>query len=306
MGAAIAAKDRFRFQALIKRRIRSFDLGALLTQLERMSICREDITFKSNSDPAAGGNVIQAIEFFESPSRRAEITLNVGLTGPNGLVPTYFQEIAQQSADPDLLDTFLHFFDHPLLECWIDSLYPDTPSGALHAWPNLRNASFSMLGVGSISTLEWVFGSIFPELRVLVRRITVPMPTDAFALRAGTALLDGAGVLGVVDAPQCAGLSVDLYTEEEDHHAGRKWIDLVEERFDRIALPLIRPYDLTLKVVLNVALHSSWAHLEKRPDPSLDERPPGHLGYDRLQGQRAGHQITVFEGAVRDAQPHHA
>lgn len=303
MGTRIAPKDRFRLQALIKKRIRSFDLGALLAQLARIGICREDITFKSNSDPAPAGSIIQAIAFFESPSRRAEITLNIGLTGPNGLVPSYFQEIAQQSADPDVLDTFLHFFDHPLIECWVDALYPDSPTGALHAWPSLRNASFSMLGVGSISTLEWIFGSLFPELRVQVRRITVPMPTDAFALRAGTALLDGAGVLGVVDAPQCAGLSVDLFTEDERHDAGRKWIDLVEERFARVALPIVRPYDLTLKVVLNVAIHKSWATLEQRPEGSLDEPAAGHLGYDRVQGQSAGHQITVFEGAVRTAQP---
>lgn len=299
MSTRVAPQDWLRVQDRIRTRASSFDIGALLLLLRRIDISREDIIFKSNPDPVSGPGIVQAVEFFDSPDRRAEVTLNLGFTGPNGLVPSYFQEIARDSRDPDVMETFLQFFDHPMLSALVDALYPEHPTGALRSWSSLRNATFSMLGVGSIATLEWIMSQVFPELRLRVSRASIPMPTDAYALHAGVALLDGSGVLGVVDAPQSCGLRVDLFAEEEETAAGRKWIDVVDARLRHVALPLVQPYDLTLRIVFNVLEHASWAHLEEPPEG--EEVPEGHLGYDRIEGGEGGHQVVVFEGLVHRA-----
>jgi hypothetical protein len=272
-----------------------FDLGPLLRQLERAGVAREDIIFESNPEPTAHGALIEGLEISEAPGLRAVIRLNMGLSGPGGLVPSYFHELAAEHREQDLLELLLHFFDHPLLDTFVDAVYPETPTGAMHALPQLRKASFSMLGVGSIATLEWFFCLLFPELRVAVSRVNVPMPTDAYALHAGSALLDGAGVLGVIDEPRSAGFGVELFAEEEENEAGKPWIDLVEDRVEQVALPTLRPYALTLRVALNVADHGSWAHLETLGPERSDEQP-GYLGYDRIHGGRAAHRVVVFEG----------
>ena len=274
-----------------------FDLGPLLKQLERAGVAREDVTFESNPDPTSHGSLVESVALFEAPSLRAVVRLNLGLTGPNGLVPSYFYEIAAQSRDPDLLDELLHFFDHPVLDAFVDAVYPETPTGAMRAHDKLRDASFSMLGVGSIATLEWMFALLFPELGVQARRVNVPMPTDAFALHAGTAVLDGAGVLGTVDEPRSAGFGVELFADEEDNDASRKWIDVVEERFEQVALPILRPYALTLRVALTILDHGSWARLDVEGAPAAAQ--PGYLGYDRIRGTRAGHRVVVFEGPTQ-------
>lgn len=285
---------RPKLERRISKHASRFDIGALLVQLDRLGIAREDVVFKGNPSPVSGPGIIESVRFFEAPSRRAEVVLNLGLGGPNGLVPSYFHEVVAEARDPEILETFLHFLDHPLLDAFVDALYPEHPSGALSHFESLRDASFAMLGPGSVATLEWIVSLLFPELRVRVTRASIPMPTDAFAVFAGQTLLDGSGVLGVVDAPHSAGLRVDLFAEEEETSAGRKWIDIVEARLHRFALPLLRPYALTLKVVFNVLEHSSWARLEERADP----RPAGHLGYDRIEGGEGGHQVVVFEGAA--------
>ncbi len=299
MPPRVARQDWLPIQERIQARAASFDIGALMVLLRRIEISREDVTFKSNPDPVSGPGIVEAVEFFDSPSRRAEITLNLGFAGPNGLVPSYFHEIARESRDPDVMEAFLQFLDHPMLSTFVDALYPEHPTGALRSWSSLRNATFSMLGIGSIATLEWIMSQVFPELRIQVSRASIPMPTDAYALHAGVALLDGSGVLGVVDAPHSSGLRVDLYSEEEDTAAGRKWIDVVEARLHRVALPLLQPYALTLRVVFNVLEHASWARLEAQAPGQ--ERPEGTLGYDRIEGGEGGHQVMVFEGLVHRA-----
>lgn len=296
LAAAVPEARRPALRRRIEARAAGFDIGALLVQIERAGVPREDITFRANPDTTHGPGIVHGVAFFEVPQVRAEVTLNLGISGPNGLVPTYFHEIAFESPDPDRVEAFLQYFDHPVLSAWVDALYPEHPTGAQAGWRSLVRASFSMLGPGSIATLEWLMAMVFPELRVAASRTSIPMPTDAFALHAGAALLDGSGVLGVVDAPKSAGLRVDLYVEDEETSTGKKWIDLCKERLRRVALPLLRPYALTLEVVLNVLDHGSWATLENR----RERDPTGRLGYDRIQGEVAGHQAQVFVGPVHE------
>jgi hypothetical protein len=146
---------------------------------------------------------------------------------------------------------------------------------------------FHMLGVASSSTLHWLFGLYFPELRVEVKRRPFRSATSSHALRLGNSLLDGTSVVGRTYESDSPGFTVRLSSDEEVHSNGQSWPHLVRDRLEHHILPAISAFDVPLVVILRVTPHSSWAELSHA----------GYLGYERLRGEEdAGHQIVVFHG----------
>lgn len=273
-------------EAALCRRARELDLGALLTALAYLGYQEEDLLFESNPDPGSTASFIQAVRFERSPRPLALITLNAGLTGSRGALPSYFEQVAEASPDPDVVHRFLQFFDHVLLRDFARAVEPERyPPGR---WYRVRDAYFALLGHGSRSTLTWLFGLFFPELGVEVRRTDIQTRTHAHAVVLGQSRLDGSTVLGSTHDAGRAGFEVALYADDERNAAGLGWWDVVRERLHRHVVPLLGGHRITLTVMLVVQDHESWARLVGS----------GQLGYDRLRGTPGDHYILIHRGEV--------
>ncbi|PTL80734.1 type VI secretion system baseplate subunit TssG [Vitiosangium sp. GDMCC 1.1324] len=271
----------------IVARAREFELGPLLRLLEAEGYPPGHILFESNPEPVSPAAFVEAVTFHRSPLRRVVVTLNLGLLGANALLPSYFLEVAEQCPQPESFFDFIRFFDHRLLEGFARALYPEHDSALVGDWERTKGFYFRMLGVGSVTTLQWFFQLYFPELRVWVSRSAFRDITRGHEVRTGTSPLDGTAVLGDSYTSESAGFQVELHAEEETDARGRGWPEVVEHRLHEILLPLLAPARVRLEVGLTVAAHAVWARLAQR----------GYLGYERLHGGTLlGHRVVIFLG----------
>ncbi|XXF80709.1 type VI secretion system baseplate subunit TssG [Myxococcaceae bacterium GXIMD 01537] len=278
----------------IRARAREFDLGPLLRLLEAEGYTPERILFESNTEVVSSSSLVEAVHFHASPMRRVVVTLNLGLMGSNALLPSYFMELAEQSPRPEAFFDFIRFFDHRLLEGFTHAVYPEHDRGMLGDWERVKGFYFRMLGVGTVTTLQWLFQLYFPELRVDVSRNAFRNSTASHALRTGISHLDGTAVLGRHYESDAAGFRVELIAEEETNGAGEAWPHIVQRRLTQTVLPLLAPSRLPLAVALTVLAHASWARIY----------PEGFLGYERLRGGvQAGYRMVIFQGDTGDSEP---
>jgi hypothetical protein len=280
--------------ARIRAEAKQFDIGPLLRVLADHGFPREEVLFESNPEPVASGALVEGVTFFGEPARRAVVTVNWGLLGPDALLPSYFQEIAEQARDPEALYDFLRFFDHRLVEGALSALHPEANPSLYEDWDRAKGFYFRMLGLASPSTLQWLFQLYFPELRAHVTRKPFRSASTIHALRTGHSHLDGTAVLGRRYEAEAAGLRVELLAEEETNDRGVAWPHVVRERLGATLLPLLAPFRLQLLVSLTVQVHASWSRL----------LPKGYLGYERVRGEaETGHRIVIYEGNTGDPVP---
>ena len=275
----------------IHERAKAFDLGPLLRLLEAQGYDAEHTLFESNPEPVATASLVEAVTFHASPVRRVVVMLNLGLQGANGLLPSYFQQVAEQLPDPEPFNDFLRFFDHRLLQGLVRALHPERDTGLVGDWEETKDSYFRMVGVSSVATLQWLFQQYFPELRLVCARQRFRTRSEGHGPRAGPTPLDGTGVLGNAYAVELSGFQVELQADEELDPRGTPWPVLVQQRFHRFVLPLLKPARLRLEVVLTVP-HGLPARLG----------PPGSLGYERFPAKHDGPlRRLIFLGDTADA-----
>jgi hypothetical protein len=275
-------------------RAKEFDLGPLLRLLEHEGYTSEQLLFESNPEPVSSSALVEAVTFHPAAgsfAKRVVVTLNLGLLGSQSLLPSYFLEVAEQSPDPEAFFDFIRFFDHRLLEGFVRALHPERNRALMKDWEHTQRLYFRMLGVGSVSTLQWLFQLHFPELRVCVTRDAFRAMTRSHALRTGQSRLDGTAVLGGLYDSDAAGFQVELHTEEATDARGTSWAHLVHRRLEETVLPLLRPFRLPLGVALNVQAQAGQARLD----------PRGYLGYERLPGAPAGYRLVLLRGDTLEA-----
>lgn len=278
----------------IAARARDFDLGPLLRLLRQEGYAPEHTLFESNPEPVSSQALVEAVTFHPAAGsfpRRVVVTLNLGLLGSQSLLPSYFLEVAERSPEPQAFFDFIRFFDHRLLEGLVRALYPEQDRALVGDWERTRRHYFHMLGVGSVSTLQWLFQLHFPELGVYVTRQAFRAATRGHALRTGHSRLDGTSVLGGSYESDSAGFQVELYAEEATHTRGELWARIVCQRLEDTLLPLLRPFRLSLGVALTVQAHPRQARLD----------PSGYLGYERLPGAPAGYRLLLFRKDFADS-----
>ncbi|OJH40286.1 hypothetical protein BON30_14695 [Cystobacter ferrugineus] len=281
-------------EARIAARAKEFDLGPLLRLLEAEGYVPENVLFESNPEPVSAAALVEAVTFHRSPHRRVVVTLNLGLLGAGSLLPSYFLEVAEQSANPEAFFDFIRFFDHRLLEDFVRALHPERDSERLGDWERMKGFYFRMTGVGSVATLQWLFQLYFPELRVWVSPHAFRHTSSSHEPRTGPTPLDGTAVLGHAYTTETAGFRVELHAETEADARGEGWPLVVERRLGEALLPLLAPFRLRLEVGLTVAAHALWARLTQRT----------YLGYERLQGDgHLGHRLVVFQGDTGEHAP---
>jgi hypothetical protein len=286
-------------EARVEREAGRFDLRPLMELLAVMGYSPRDVEFESTSERVTGG-VVNAIEFVKKPFRHVRVTVNIGLLGDNALLPSYFFQIVEKSADPDRFYDFIRFFDNRLIEAYYRAAYPESDTAVYRDFDEVQRSFTRMLGMGSTSTLAWITKLFFPELRVTVGRRAFKSATASHALRTGMSMLDGTGILGRVYESDSAGFLIDLTADEETDGAGRAWPHVVRARLEERLLPILAPHRLAIVVRLRVLFHASWVHM----DAPIIEDKRGYLGFERLRGDaEAGHTLVIYRGIVGDDTP---
>lgn len=271
--------DRASLEHTLSRRARHLDLASLMAALDRLGYQPDDIVFRGNPEPDPPRGIVESVKFLPSPGG-VSVTLNLGLGGTHGLLPEYFLEVAEDLPEPEQMYGFLAFFESGLLRSYAHALVPERHP----RWLRLRDAHFQMLGLGSVSTLSWLFQHIFPELEVRVTRSRVPVRTTSHALVLGESLLDGSSVLGASHDVGRAGFNIEIFAEDELNSSGESWWQIARDRVRAQVLPLLRGEEILLHVQLIVEDHASWASVAQETQ----------LGYDRIEGTPDRHRVWVY------------
>jgi hypothetical protein len=278
------------FEERVCERARAFALGPLIELLLAHGYRREQLLFESNREGGAT-SLVHAIEFRAGGSE-VLITLNIGLLGDNGLLPSYFLREVDSSPDPQRFYDFIRFFDHRLIESFARASWPEQDPNVYGDYTLLCTAVLKLVGLDSVSSLHWFIQSVFPELAVRVTRGAFPSETSSHACRTGISRLDGSSVIGRVYETEAQGFTVDLVTDEEAYDRHRNWAAVVRSRLNERCLPVLAAFRLPLRVVLTVLSHASWARLE-----SMQAETTGYLGYDRLLARGdSAHSVALWSG----------
>ncbi len=283
------------FEERVRERARAFALGPLIELLLARGYRREQLLFEGNREGGAS-SVVHAIEF-RSGGAEVLITVNLGLLGDNGLLPSYFLREIEGSREPQRFYDFIRFFDHRLIENYVRASWPEQDPNVYGDYTLLCTAMLKLAGLTSVSSLHWFMQRVFPELAVRVTRGAFVSETSNHACRAGISRLDGSTVIGRVYETEAQGFTIDLVSDEEAFDRQRNWAAVVRQRLNERCLPVLAPFRLPLRVVLTVLSHESWARLE-----SMLGATRGYLGYDRLQDRKdSPHSVAVFTGIAGEA-----
>lgn len=296
MGASGIGSSEQSFESRIARAARRFELKPLIDLLISKGYSRHDILFEGTPE-GSSSSLVQGIRFQKEPSPCVVVTLSLGLLGDNSLLPSYFLQVAEQSADPDRFFDFIRFFDHRLIDNLVRGVSPEDDPAIYRDYRKVKLAFFKMLGVGSTSTLFWLAALYFPELRLRVSRRAFSRSTASHAFRTGESKLDGTGIVGRVYDSELTGFVVDLVAEEEADDHGRAWPAIVRSRLHEKLLPLLESMRIPLLVRLTVLHHASWSRVDF---PFADEH--GYLGYERIRDDHdSGHTVVIYCGVTGES-----
>jgi hypothetical protein len=235
-----------------------FELAALLRALAARGHSWETISFEGVRELTSAPGLVHSLRFAGRAPRRAVVRLNLGLLGPNGALPSYFQRFAHSLRDPRPFLSFIRFFDDVLLRnhAWLTC-----PGEGIAASGGLRAAYRTTAGFASTPRLHWLFRAMVPELPVTVTataftgdqpgagaHLTAAAPAtgragaaavSASASAPAPAHLDGSAVLGPAYRITRRGFVVRLYAEDETDDAGRSWEDELTRRYRERIAPLL-------------------------------------------------------------------
>jgi hypothetical protein len=283
------------FEERVRREVRKFALKPLIDLLVAHGYRREQLLFESNREGSAT-SLVHAIEF-GSGGADVLITVNLGLLGDNGLLPSYFIREVEHSRDAQRFYDFIRFFDHRLIENFVRASWPEDDPDVYGDYTLLCRAVLKLVGLDSVSSLHWFVQHLFPELGVRVTRGAFPSSTQSHACRTGISKLDGSSVIGRVYETEAQGFLIELVTDEEAYDHKRTWAAVVRARLNERCLPVLEPFRLPVRVVLTVLSHASWARLE-----SANAETTGYLGYDRVMAKtESRHSVVIWSGVPGEA-----
>lgn len=247
-----------------------YDLAALVMELRGLGYADEAIEFRSNQTRIHKSAVVESLVFQDDP-RRAIITVNLSLLGPQSPLPTYFQQILEEPGQSSLA-AFLNFFSHRLVRADVLGMFPEKDPSLFRDFMRTRRQLLSLLGLRSLSIVHWIFQSHFPELPVNVRRTVLQQPvrTRGMVLREWM-LGDGSVFGGVATAPVSA-VAVKLYCDEPLTGEGEPWARAAQRRLHEAIFPTLAGHGLFLEVALVLRDLSSFMILA----------PEQYLGYEPL------------------------
>ncbi len=273
----------------IAERAMRFDPARLIELLGSYCVERSQIVFESNPERASA-SIVESVSFADDGS--VTVRTNLGLLGDRGTLPTYFQLVVERGGASDAFQEFVRFFDDRLIENLLRSTYPERDETLFEDWPRTVESFRRMAAIASEGLLQSLLAKVFPELRVHVRRAAIERsrPTPSFVMGLGE--LDGGALLGEGVVVEPRGFAVDLVARDAVAGGGRRWPDVVVERYRSTIEPALSGQQIALELDLTVVDHEERAGL-------VDN---GFLGYQRVGGEASTvHRMRLFRGVVGEA-----
>lgn len=291
------------FEQRVSEELRRFDIKPLLRLLEAKGYPRQQVVFQSNASDKSSGSLLQAIEFPRKPGRPVVITVNLGLLGATGLLPSYFLEVVERSDHAERFHEFIRFFDNRLINEYVDALHPESEPALHPDYGRVLQHYLGMLGMHSVATLQWLVQMYIPELSVRVRRAEFPESTAQHAFRTGSTPIDGSGILGQHYQFVRAGFEVEAYAEDFLNDTQRAWPEVIGERLYSRILPVLHAHHIPLRFVLHILHHSSWLTLSRDPVLGYERVVPERDAMAKERGKRReyAHSILLYQGSTGDA-----
>ncbi|HKO53049.1 MAG TPA: type VI secretion system baseplate subunit TssG [Polyangiaceae bacterium] len=265
----------------ISHRAREFQLGALVTLLERKFPGRA-LRFRSQPSMGPRPSPVQEIRFQDDA---VVVTLNLGFFSSTSSLPSYFLEWLVGPEPVSSLEAILGVLDDRLLR-------DRAQASAVHESPRLipreaalRRNLLQLARPASSATLHWVFSRIFPELGISVVRAGVQRALSSAELRLGQAQLGYTAMGGSADL-RSPGHDVFLCTGESLTWSGEPWAEQARRRIDQIAIPVLAESAPELRIVL----------VDFEGSGRLSLVRGSSLGFDPLTRAQLPHTILLYEG----------
>jgi hypothetical protein len=189
--------------------------------------------------------------------------------------------------DHDRLERFIGFFDHLLLSECFAGLYPEREGALLPGWPEAAKDRLRLLRPTCQSTLHWLFGKVFPDAEISVRREVRQQRVPASEMRLGASALGEGDSMGGFASIPAGGMEVRIFCNEPISSSGVPWAVEALRRFEKDLLPLLSETVLMLTVILVLRDQEGFLRLERQ----------SHLGYDPLHGAPVEtRQVLLFSG----------
>jgi hypothetical protein len=282
-------------EARIARAAPRFDLCALIDLLHKLDYKEGDIEYRSHQTTVHQSAVIAAVQFHQVPRRYVVILVNQSLLSPQTALPTYFWKVLEQQQDESLTE-FLNFFCHHLIKERGAGTFPERNKVLFKQWQRSRNQLRSLLGPRSMSTIHWVFGLVFPEMEVAVKRTVLQRSLRTRGMVLGSWVIgDGTACGGIAQVP-VGGVSISLLCDEPVSGTGRPWADAAMQRLHDEAFPPLAAHGLFLQVILVLRDQRSFMMLQ--PNQYLGYEPMAHGSPSTPAGLKVARTIILWSGEV--------
>jgi hypothetical protein len=270
----------------IRERIRSFDIPALLDVLAASGYGDAELEYRGHRTTVHQSHLVHDIQFIHGPTKRVIITVNMGLLSVQSPLPSFLMRTMDQ-LDHNRLERFIGYFDHLLLQECFAGLYPERDAESLPGWPEAAKDRLRLLRPTCPSTMHWLFGKVFPDAEVSVRREVRQQQVRAKEMRLGTSALGEGDSMGGFASIPTGGMEVRIFCNEPFCSSGAPWAVEAPRRFEADVLPLLSETVLMLTVILVLREQEGYLRIERA----------SHLGYDPLHGAPSQvQQILLFSG----------
>lgn len=295
--AAPSESESARLQAAIAERASRFTLGALLDALRYLGYEDHEIEYRSRATTAHQSSLVAAVEWRQPPQRGAVVVLNLGLLGPQSLLPWYFRRVLDKQVEGGLAH-FLNYFSGRLLRSVVKGQFPERDEALFPDWTGSLGHLRALLGLGTLSTVHWLFEQVYPELGVAVKRVTLYRSVRSRGVRIGDWAMGDGAVLGAVAQVPVSGIGVKLLSDEAVSGSGQPWAKEAEARLGERVFPILARHGIHLEVSLILRDQRSFLVLKR------DQ----FLGYAPIYGgpatgpqPRSVRTIILWNGAVPES-----
>ncbi len=300
--ASATARDADRLAALeteITRRIREFEVSALLDLLDAIGYPPRRVEFRGHLAHGPQPSLLHAIEF---PPRtgpahvepKVLVTVNLGLLSCRSPLPSYFRRFLADMDSRDAVLELLELLDRSLLHTRFTS---DGFARTIDDWSHTQRDCVRSFGLDTPIGLEWLFRKVFPELGVRVHR-----RSDEHSLPFAGAMLGGA-MLGECSFGRRTRIGVHeievtLICPDATIQGELSWVVEGDRRLRSHVFPLLDEVCLSLTI--------SFVLLDREARARLSSR--SYAGYDPMWADHADAldqpaRVELYRGALPREEP---
>lgn len=274
----------------IKKKIWEFDLCTLVKTLENAGYHWKDIYFESNLNQTSPKSLCEGIDFSDE-APRVRVSLNFGLLSIQSPLPSFFRKyIETEEINGDQFIRFLSFFNHRLIEEFLNMTMPERNKFLFFNWRETHFDYLSLLGFESISTLSLLFKSCFPELVIEIEKNARMMRFHDTSLLLGRDGLGPNSHIGERVEQTFSSFRVILVTDEELSELRIPWPIEINRRLIDWLFPILKKTDIHLSIILII----------KHKFDSMQLAHGHFLGFDRIGPSNHPFELLLFRGFMKD------